>query len=123
MCGAVTPKSRAMVGKAVASTVPSSCSMNIALATMSAIVRKLTLLGSTDALGATGCDVMVNGSPPQGGLASDERIGKRPHSRPWDIQSIGAFTADQRWKEPPQITVANCAGPRRLVQLLRFRPR
>ena len=33
----------AMVGSAVASTVPSSCSMNIALATISATVRALTL--------------------------------------------------------------------------------
>ena len=36
-------KLAAMVGSAVASTVPSSCSMNIALATISATVRALTL--------------------------------------------------------------------------------
>ena len=41
MLGAVTPKSRAMVGSAVVSTVASSCSMNMALAMMSAMVRKL----------------------------------------------------------------------------------
>ncbi len=39
MAGALTPKSRAIVGSAVARTVASSCSMNIALAMMSAIVR------------------------------------------------------------------------------------
>ncbi|GES44340.1 hypothetical protein RsS62_35920 [Rhizobium dioscoreae] len=40
MAGALTPKSLAMVGRAVASTVASSCSMNIALATISATTRK-----------------------------------------------------------------------------------
>ena len=41
MCSGSAPNERAMVGSAVASTVPSSCSMNIALATISAIVRAL----------------------------------------------------------------------------------
>ncbi len=45
MAGALTPKSRAMVGRAVASTVASSCSMNMALATIRAIVRKLGKAG------------------------------------------------------------------------------
>jgi hypothetical protein len=36
-----TLKLRAMVGRAVAKTVESSCSMNSALAMMSAVVRKL----------------------------------------------------------------------------------
>lgn len=35
-----TPKLRAMLGSAVASTVPSSCSMKSAVATMRAMVRK-----------------------------------------------------------------------------------
>ena len=43
-------KLAAMVGSAVASTVPSSCSMNIALATISATVRALTWLTVTHSL-------------------------------------------------------------------------
>ncbi len=42
MLGAATPKSRAMVGRAVARMVASSCSMNIALATIRAMKRKLS---------------------------------------------------------------------------------
>src|SRR6478672_2526666 len=38
--GAETPNSRAMLGSAVASTVPSSCSMNMAAPTIRAMVRK-----------------------------------------------------------------------------------
>jgi hypothetical protein len=38
--GADTPNSRAMLGKAVASTVPSNCSMNMAAPTIRAMVRK-----------------------------------------------------------------------------------
>ena len=38
--GADTPSSRAMLGRAVASTVPSSCSMNMAAPTIRAMVRK-----------------------------------------------------------------------------------
>ncbi len=41
IAGAVTWKSCAMVGRAVARTVASNCSMNMALATIRAIVRKL----------------------------------------------------------------------------------
>ncbi len=47
--GALTSKSRAIVGKAVARIVASSCSMNMALATMSAIVRKLRRTGAASA--------------------------------------------------------------------------
>ena len=39
MAGALTWKSRAMVGSAVASTVASSCSMKIAQATISEVTR------------------------------------------------------------------------------------
>ena len=42
MCSGSALKLFAMVGSAVASTVPSSCSMNIALATISETVRALT---------------------------------------------------------------------------------
>ena len=42
MASGSTPKLRAMVGSAVASTVPSSCSMNSAEATISAVVRTET---------------------------------------------------------------------------------
>ena len=38
--GAETPSSCAMLGRAVASTVPSSCSMNMAAPTIRAMVRK-----------------------------------------------------------------------------------
>ena len=41
MCSGSASKLCAMVGSAVASTVPSSCSMNIALATISDTVRAL----------------------------------------------------------------------------------
>lgn len=41
MAGALTAKSRAMVGSAVASTVASIFSISIALATIIAITRKL----------------------------------------------------------------------------------
>ena len=40
MAGAVTPRSRAMAGRAVASTVPSSCSMNMAAPMIRPMVRK-----------------------------------------------------------------------------------
>ncbi len=46
--GAATSKSLAMVGKAVARIVASSCSISIALATMRAMIRKL-LFASSDA--------------------------------------------------------------------------
>ena len=42
ICNGSTPNVRAMVGRAVASTVPSNCSMNSALATISAVVRTET---------------------------------------------------------------------------------
>ena len=51
IAGARTPKSRAMVGSAVASTVASSCSMNSAHAMIRAIVRKLRAAGRTAAGG------------------------------------------------------------------------
>jgi len=47
--GALTPKSRAMVGSAVARTVASSCSINMALATIIATTRKLGLARPTAA--------------------------------------------------------------------------
>src|SRR5580693_10611395 len=40
MVVALTPRSRAMPGRAVASTVPSSCSMNMAAPTIRPMVRK-----------------------------------------------------------------------------------
>ena len=46
MCSGSALKLRAMVGSAVASTVPSSCSMNMALATISETVRALARGGS-----------------------------------------------------------------------------
>ena len=48
--GALTPRSRAMPGRAVASTVPSICSMKTAAPTISATVRKwgrLPVIGVT----------------------------------------------------------------------------
>ena len=39
ICSGSTPNDRAMLGRAVASTVPSSCSMNIAVAMISGTVR------------------------------------------------------------------------------------
>ncbi len=45
IAGGLTLKSRAIVGRAVARTVASSCSMNIELATISAIVRKFGAAG------------------------------------------------------------------------------
>jgi len=58
MAGGLTPKSRAMVGSAVASTVASSCSMNMALATIRAMVRKLGSAGAETA-GSTNWSDMV----------------------------------------------------------------
>ena len=46
MCSGATWKLLAMVGSAVASTVPSSCSMNIALATISDTMRALGRIGA-----------------------------------------------------------------------------
>ena len=57
IAGAETLKSRAIVGNAVARIVASSCSMNIAEATISAMVRKLRAVaaGEADAV-ETGAD-------------------------------------------------------------------
>ena len=44
--GADTPSSCAMLGRAVARTVPSSCSMNMAAPTIRAMVRKWGRAGS-----------------------------------------------------------------------------
>ena len=52
MCSGLALKLFAIVGSAVASTVPSSCSMNIALATMSETVRALARRGAGSADGS-----------------------------------------------------------------------
>ena len=51
IAGAETLKSRAMVGSAVARIVASSCSMNMAEATISAMVRKLRTVVAGAAVG------------------------------------------------------------------------
>jgi len=50
MCRGETPKLRAMVGSAVASTVESSCSMKRAQAMMMAVVRKLCGRGGEEGI-------------------------------------------------------------------------
>ena len=61
MFTAETPKSRAMVGSAVASTVTSICSINSAAATISEVTRK-SRAGAVVSAGAARCSLRSAGT-------------------------------------------------------------